>query len=253
MELGLKGKRALVIGGSAGIGFAIAEELGRAGAETVLASRSETKLNEAARLLAKKGVERVGTQIIDLYREDSIRNAIGALLKEGPLDIVINNTGGPAAGKLLKLPLKAWDDGYQTLLRSVLLISQLVIPEMTKRGWGRLLTVTSTSAVEIIPELPISSTFRAGLRAFAKTLAKEVGRQGILVNNLLPGPTRTARLQELETKSPDFFKSMSERSALGRIAEPEEIARVAAFLCSSANSYLTGTDILVDGGATYSV
>src|ERR1700743_885855 len=112
---------------------------------------------------------------------------------------------------------------------------------MREKHWGRILTVTSTSARELIPKLPVSSTFRAGVTAFTKELAKTVGRDGILVNNLLPGPTRTARLQELEHKSPEFYKSMSAESALGRVGEPEEIGRVGAFLCSAANSFITGT------------
>ena len=121
---------------------------------------------------------------------------------------------------------------------------------MQKRKWGRILTVTSTSAREWIPKLPVSGFFRAGLSSYAKSLAKDVGRQGVLINNLLPGPTNTARLEELKKKSPAFFNSMAEETALGRIAEPEEIARVAVFLCSAANTYVTGTDVLVDGGYT---
>ena len=149
--------------------------------------------------------------------------------------------------------MEDWDRGYQSLLRSVILTTKAVLPGMKKKKWGRILTITSTAAREIIPKLPVSATFRAGLSAFAKVLAKDIGRDGILVNNLLPGPTNTTRLSELKKKSPVFFNSMAEETALGRIAEPEEIAKVAVFLCSQANSYITGTDLLVDGGYTKSL
>ncbi len=116
-----------------------------------------------------------------------------------------------------------------------------------------MLTVTSSAAKELIPNLPVSSTFRAGLGAFCKAVSKELGPHGILINNLLPGPTNTERLKELALSSPEFFNSMKTKSALGRIANPEEIARVAAFLCSGANTFITGTDILVDGGYTSAI
>jgi len=244
MDLGLKGKRAIVTGGTSGIGLAIAKALAAEGASVIVASREEPKVCAAAKEVGGEG------KLLDLMNEQSIRRAFGELIETGPIDILVNNVGGPAAGKPTEIALADWDKGYQALVRSVILTTQLVLPGMQERGWGRILTVTSTSAREIIPRLPVSSTFRAGLTAWAKEMAKEVGRSGILVNNLLPGPTRTGRLKELEKKSPKFYESMETESALGRVAEPEEIGRVAAFLCSSANTYLTGTDVLVDGGYT---
>lgn len=251
MDFGLKGKRALVMGASDGLGFAIAEALRGEGANLILASRTLKKLEDAAdRLGASGGSAAVEIHVIDQSRPTELKSAVEGILKHATVDILVNNTGGPAAGDPLALSLEDWDRGYQTLLRSVIQLAQLVVPGMSQRNWGRILTVTSTSAREIIPKLPVSSTFRAGLTGFTKELAKSVGRSGILVNNLLPGPTGTSRLDELKTKSPDFYQSMASRSALGRVGKPEEIGRVAAFLCSNANTFITGTDILADGGFT---
>jgi 3-oxoacyl-[acyl-carrier protein] reductase len=249
MDFGLKEKRAFVSGGSSGIGYAIAQALADEGARVTIAGREEKKLSEAVAKLSAGG-RRVDAVQLDLTDEASTRRGFEKALSTGPVDILINNTGGPGAGPILDIPLSDWDKGYAALVRSVLVSSQLVVPGMRDRRWGRILTITSTSAREIIPRLPVSSTFRAGLTALTKELAKELGRSGILVNNLLPGPIRTARLQELAVKSPQFYHSMETHSALGRVGEPEELGRIAAFLCSAANSYITGTDVLADGGYT---
>jgi len=242
MELGIRGKRALVTGGSSGIGFAIAKELAAEGAQVILASRDEAKLKKAQSEI--KGSEYV---VVDMGSENSIREAWGSV---GQADIILLNGGGPATGLPTGISLENWDKGYQTLIRSVLLLTQLATPGMQKNNWGRLLCLTSTSAREVIPRLPVSSTFRAGLTALTKELARELGKYNILVNNLLPGPVNTERLKHLATDSPAFFEAMAKETARGRIAEPEEIAKVAAFLLSNANTFVTGTDILADGGYT---
>lgn len=247
MDLKLKDKVALVTGGSTGIGFAIATELVKEGASVIIASRNQENIEIAVGKLRSLGGKASGV-VMDLEKEKSIRDAVQGLSQK--IDILINNVGGPQAGKALEIPLEAWDKGYTSLIRSVILLTQLVIPQMKERSWGRILTVTSTSAREIIPALPVSGVFRAGLTSWVKTLSKEVGRSGILVNNILPGPTKTERLAHLAKESPDFYESMAQRSALGRVAEPEELGRVGAFLVSGANTYITGTEILVDGGAT---
>jgi len=244
VELGLKDKRALVLGGTSGIGLAIAKELRAEGAHIIVASRDLNRVKAIASEVAGEGIS------LDLTNEASIRAGLDKVITNGGADIIITNSGGPAAGNPTELSLEDWDRGYMSLLRSLILTTQMLVPGMRHRGWGRILNITSTSAREIIPKLPISSTFRAGLTAWTKEMAKELGRSGILINNLLPGPTNTGRLKELEKKSPVFYRSMSEESALGRIAEPDEIGRVAAFLCSNANTFITGTDILVDGGYT---
>ncbi len=251
MELGLKNRTALITGGSSGIGYAIAELFVEEGANVIIASRDYSRVEAAVKTLKRKNpTVKITGKVLDLSNEKNIRKVITEIQKLGSIDILINNVGGPASGATLDITLEGWDKGYYSLLRSVILLAQLTLPGMKKKKWGRILTITSTSAVELIPKLPVSATFRAGLKAYTKGLAKEVGRMGVLVNNLLPGPTATARLEELKKKSPAFFESMAEETALGRIADPKEIARVAVFLCSAANSYVTGTDVLADGGFT---
>jgi 3-oxoacyl-[acyl-carrier protein] reductase len=251
MDLGLKNKTAFITGGSSGIGYAIAESFVEEGANVIIASRDYSNVESAVKRLKRKNptVKVIGKEL-DLSDEKKIRKVVTDIQKLGTIDILINNVGGPATGTTLDISLEGWDKGYQSLLRSVITLSQLLMPGMKKKKWGRILTITSTSAVELIPKLPVSATFRAGLTAYAKSLAKDVGRSGILVNNLLPGPTGTARLEELKKKSPAFFESMAQETAVGRVAQPQEIARIAVFLCSSANTYVTGTDILADGGYT---
>lgn len=254
MDLQLKDRTALITGGSAGIGFAIAEAFVQEGANVIIASREFENVDRAVKHLRRVNpTVNIDGKAIDLGDAPKIAKSVQMILKKSPIDIVVNNVGGPAAGNTLEIGLEGWDRGYQTLLRSVILLSQLTVPAMAKRKWGRILTVTSTSARELIPKLPVSGVFRAGLTSFAKSLAKDVGRDGVLVNNLLPGPTNTARLKDLKKKSPAFFESMATETAVGRIAEPDEIARIAVFLCSGANSYITGTDVLADGGYTKSL
>lgn len=250
MDLGMTGKRALVTGSTSGIGFAIAKCLLAEGAEVIVSSRNSDHVENAIRTLKTESKSDVQGFIMDMQDEESIRNGIKKVLSTGSLSILVINSGGPIKGDVTDIPLEEWDRGYRLLVRSVLISTQLVLPQMKSQRWGRILNVTSTSARETIPGLPVSSTFRAGLTALTKELAKSVGRQGILINNLLPGPTRTARLEELKEKSPKLIENMLEQSGCGRLAEPEELGRVAAFLCSNANTYISGTDIVVDGAYT---
>ena len=251
MNLELQNKTALVTGGSQGIGLGIATSLVAEGATVIIASRTKANISQAIdRIKSKLPDAKVFGQQLVVGDEENTRQAIGELQKVHDIDILINNVGGPPAGKVSELSLSDWDKGYQSLLRSVILLNELILPKMKEKGWGRVLNVTSTAAREWIPGLPVSATFRSGLRAWTKGLAKEVGRSGILVNNLLPGLIKTQRLEELAEKSPDFFRSIETETGVGRIGEPEELGRVAAFLCSNANTYITGTDILVDGGFT---
>jgi 3-oxoacyl-[acyl-carrier protein] reductase len=257
MELKLSGKRAWVLGGTAGIGLAVAEELLQEGAAVVVSSRDRKNVAATVeQLVPQWGEDRVSGVVVDTESEDSLREAFLVASKAGPIQILLNNTGGPATGAPLSVSLEDWDRGYRTLLRSVITTAQLAVPAMRERGWGRILTVTSTSARETIPGLPVSAVFRTALTAWAKELAKEVGQYGILVNNLLPGPTATARMAALAqahgAAAAASVERLQKETALRRAASPDEIARVAAFLLSDANGYVTGTDVLVDGGATRS-
>lgn len=249
MDLGLKGKLALVNGGSTGIGLGIATVLANEGADILIASRNEKNLSAAKAQLEKFGTQIFTTQV-DLLKEDSIRQMISQVPGGRSVDILINNVGGPTAGLVTDITLEQWDEGYHKLLRSVFVLSQLVLPSMRQNKWGRILTLTSTSARELIPRLPVSSTYRAGLTAWTKEMAKALGKDGILVNNLLPGPINTARIEELKVKSPEFYSTMTSKIAIGRLGEVKEVGNVAAFLCSEANTFVTGIDMIVDGGFT---
>ena len=180
MDLEIKGKTALVMGGTSGIGFSIAELFVQEGMNVIIVGRDFARLE-----LASKHLKRVNPAVkvqikqMDLLDEKKIRKGMTEILAKNALYVVINNVGGPAAGATLEVTLADWDRGYQSLLRSVILVSQLVVPGMAKRKWGRILTITSTSAREMMPRLPISAVFRAGLTAFAKNLAKDHGRSGI--------------------------------------------------------------------------
>jgi len=251
MDLGIKDKHALVCGGSSGIGFAIAETLVREGANVTISSRDYDRLHMATNHLKRIDPTRqIEMKQMDLNHEGKTQKAIEEVLAHGPIDILVNNVGGPKSGRISELGLEDWDRGYTTLIRSVLILSKACIPPMEKRGWGRILNLSSTTAFEIIPSLPISGVFRAGLVSLVKSLSKEVGKSGVLVNNLLPGPTATDRLKELDEKNPNMTHQMKAESALGRFARPEEIAKIATFLISDANGYITGASVLADGGYT---
>ena len=249
MDLGLKGKLALVNGGSTGIGFGISTVLAQEGADVLIASRSEENLARAKSELEKHGTK-IYTASIDLLKENDIYHMMSNLPDGRHPDILVNNVGGPAAGLVTDITLEQWDEGYNKLLRSVILMTQLALPHMREQKWGRVLTLTSTSAKELIPRLPVSSTFRAGISAWTKEMSKALGKENVLVNNILPGPINTARIEELKHKSPEFYATMTSKIALGRLGEVEEVGRVAAFLCSQANTFVTGVDMVVDGGFT---
>lgn len=241
MDLKLGKKKAFITGGSQGIGLSIATQLAQENCSVTIASRSEKNL-----AAARAQNPDLATLCLDIADEDQIRKA----LKGSDFDILVVNSGGPQAGFMRSLSLSDWDKSYRLLLRSLIVLTELVMPTMALRKWGRVLTITSTSALQIIGNLPMSGTFRAGLSAWVKHAAKEYGREGVLLNNLLPGPTNTSRLNHLKEVSPATVEAMKKESAVGRFAEPDEIARVAVFLLSGANTYVTGTDVLVDGGFT---
>lgn len=250
MDLGLRNRSALVLGGSSGIGYAIAEQLLREGASVTIVSRTEAKLKAAIEKLATAtGNNHVHFRVADVLHEKSLSEMWSSLGAKTP-DILVHNSGGPATGLASEISLEKWDEGYRLLLRSCVQLSQLALPAMKSREWGRILVVTSTTSRELIPNLPVSGVYRAGLSAWVKSFAREVGKWNVLANNLLPGPTNTERLSHLKTDAPKFFESMKEETALKRLAEADEIGRVGAFLVSQANTYITGTDILADGGYT---
>lgn len=247
MELGLKGKVALVTGASEGIGRAIAEALVAEGASVVINARGEERLEEAARELATGGgtVRGVAADLSKAAELSALLRAVRDV--EGEPDVLVANAGGPPKGLPSTLSEEQWQAAYELTLMSFVRLVESTLPAMRRKGWGRILAVTSLSVREPIADLTLSNAMRSGLTAYAKTLATEVAADGVTVNCIAPGYTATERLNEL-------FRDEREKEALvatipsRRLARPEEIASAAAFLASERASYITGQTLLVDGG-----
>lgn len=245
MDLGLKGKRALVLGSSAGIGKAIAGKLVREGAKVALCSRNRERLL-AAQIETGASYVVVG----DLSKPQSGRRVVEAAAGQlGGLDILITNTGGPPGGTFERISPETWDKAYQNLFRSAVDSIQAAIPLMKAGKWGRVVLLTSIAAKEPVPNLIVSSALRAGILGLTNALSKELAADGITVNSVLPGYTRTERLLELGLDLTTLERQIPAR----RLAQPEELGSLVAFLCSEDAGYITGQAIACDGGALHGV
>ena len=262
MNLNLKGKTALVCGGSQGLGFATAKELALLGASVILASRTESKLQEGVRLLDISEGQQHQYLVIDLALPTQTKNTLlGYLTKNSPIHILINNSGGPSAGPLLNTEFEDLEKAFSSHVISSHIITQILLPGMLNAGYGRIVNILSTSVKQPINGLGISNTIRAAMANWAKTLANEIGHSGITVNNILPGFTNTDRLNYLFIKQAadqgvtkeEIEKNVINSIPAKRIGSPEEFAAVAAFLCTPAASYINGVNIPVDGGRTGSL
>ena len=257
MDLGLKDKVALIAAGSRGLGRAVAEELAAEGASLVLCAREPRTLAETAATIADNSGAHVLAVPADVTSVDDIRRVVDAGNERfGRIDILVTNAGGPPAGTFDQLTREQWEEAIRLTLFSAIELARQVLPGMKERSWGRILNITSIAVKQPIENLMLSNSLRAGLTGFARTLANEVAAEGITVNNILPGYTRTERLQDLaEMMAEKEGISVSEFSAkwekeipMGRLGEPREFAALAAFLVSERASYITGTSIQVDGG-----
>jgi 3-oxoacyl-[acyl-carrier protein] reductase len=257
MDLGLKNKVALVAAGSRGLGRAVAEELAAEGASLVLCARDTRTLDETAAAIANKHNAHVLALPADVTSTHDIKRVVEAGLERfGHMDILVTNAGGPPAGRFEQLTREQWDDAIRLTLLSAIELTRQVLPGMKERRWGRILNITSIAVKQPVENLLLSNSLRAGLTGFARTLANEVAADGITVNNILPGYTRTERLDELAEMmaekqgiSANEFRGRWEREIpMGRLGEPREFAALAAFLVSERASYITGTSIQVDGG-----
>jgi 3-oxoacyl-[acyl-carrier protein] reductase len=262
MDLGLKGKVALVAAASQGLGRAVAEELAAEGASLILCARGRQTLDEACDSIREiSGVDVLGVAGDLTKYEDIERIVREGIDRFGRIDILVTNVGGPPAGQFESLDRSAWNDAVQLLLISVLDLTRLVLPGMKERQWGRILNITSIAAKQPVENLILSNSLRAGITGFAKTLANEVAADGITVNNIMPGYTRTERVEQLaealaqkEGTTPDTIRARWEAEIpIGRLAEPREFAALAAFMVSERASYITGSSIAVDGGWIRSV
>jgi 3-oxoacyl-[acyl-carrier protein] reductase len=258
----LEGRRALVCGSSQGIGRAIALHFADQGAEVVFLARSEAELQRLCRQLGATQRQRHAYVVADLGDPDRLHRLLEERLPDLlPIQILVNNTGGPPGGLLYEAAphdfIKAFS---QHLLASHILVQSL-LPGMKSESFGRIINVLSTSVKQPIPGLGVSNTVRGSMASWAKTLARELGRFGITVNNILPGATETARLASIieaeasRSHEPieEVVEHMKNAIPLGRFAKPEEIAYAAGFLASDEAAYITGVNLPVDGGRTMSL
>lgn len=257
MDLGLKDKVALVAAGSRGLGRAVAEELAAEGAALLLCARDAQTLTETASAIAESFNAHVLAVPADVTNSADITRVVEAGIDRfGRIDILVTNAGGPPAGRFEQLTREQWDNAIKLTLLSAVELTRQVLPGMKERRWGRIINITSIAVKQPVENLLLSNSLRAGLTGFARTLANEVAADGITVNNVLPGYTRTERLEELAEMmaekqgiSPSEFRGKWEKEIpMGRLGEPREFAAAVAFLASERASYITGTSIQVDGG-----
>lgn len=261
MEFGLAGKVALVAASSRGLGRAVAEELAQEGAQLVLCARGADELAKTAAALRERGAQ-VEALAIDLSEAADVeRLAAAALQRFGRIDVLVTNTGGPPSGPFESHDIETWRSAVRVNLESVIFLIRTVLPGMKQRGWGRIVNVTSIAVKQPVDGLILSNSVRAAVTGLARTLANEVARYGITVNNVLPGYTRTERLTDLSAAIARR-EGISEAQAqarwiseipMGRLGEPREFAAMVAFLCSERASFITGASITVDGGWTKSL
>ncbi|HKU75680.1 MAG TPA: SDR family oxidoreductase [Pyrinomonadaceae bacterium] len=257
MDLGLKNKVALVAAGSRGLGRAVAEELAAEGASLLLCARDAQTLAETAAAIAESSGAHVLAVPADVTVIDDIKRLVEAGVERfGQIDILVTNAGGPPAGTFDKLTREQWDEAIKLTLLSAVELARQVLPGMKKRRWGRIINITSIAVKQPVDGLLLSNSLRAGLTGFARTLANEVAPDGITVNNVLPGYTRTERLEHLVEfmaekqgiSVEDFRGTWEKEIPMGRLGDPRELAATIAFLASERASYITGTSIQVDGG-----
>lgn len=236
-------------GASAGIGEAVALSLAAEGVSLAVAARRREKLEDVARRAKSAGATDARAFDVDLTDASSIAALLGEVTEAfGPVDILVLNGGGPKPGTFTKMELADWDAGYQGVLRSMLELTNAVLPSMTAREWGRIVALTSSSVRQPIPTLTLSNAFRTALVAALKTLSMEVARFGITVNAIATGRVLTDRLRQLYPDESAMRAAAQADVPIGRVATPDEFAPLVTFLCSEAARYVTGQTIAIDGG-----
>lgn len=258
MNLSLKEKCAVICGSTQGIGLAIAKELALSGADCILMARNETSLQKAIALLDFSQKQKHEYAIADFSSNEQVRAAIEKIIQYKTIHILINNTGGPAPGAIIEATAESFINAFQQHIINNQLLVQAVLPGMKEAGYGRIINIISTSVKIPIANLGVSNTIRAGTAAWAKTLSLETAQNGITVNNILPGYTKTQRLDSLiranaaaqNITKEELAAKMQLQIPARRFGKAEEVAAVAAFLASPAASYVNGTSIPVDGGST---
>jgi 3-oxoacyl-[acyl-carrier protein] reductase len=245
MDLGISGKVALVTGASQGIGFGIAKELAQEGARVAVSSRTREKIEAAA---GEIGARAYVHDTLDL---DSAPDLIAAVERDlGPIEILVTNTGGPPGGDPLEFTREQWEAAHRELVVAPIEMIELAVPGMRERGFGRIVSVSSSAAREPIPTLLMSNSHRPGLLGAFKTLAGKLAGDGITLNTILPGRIATDRISHLHGSIEKAQEVARQEIPAKRLGTAEEIAAAAAFLCSERAGYITGVALLVDGGLT---
>jgi 3-oxoacyl-[acyl-carrier protein] reductase len=262
MDLELKDRVAVVGGASKGLGRACAEVLAEEGAKIAMCSRTKDDLERAAREIGEKTGSEILTVAGDLDRPETIRHLVASTVERfGRLDILVHNSGGLPLARAASATEEQWTIAVERSLFFFARMSREALPHLRRHGAGRIINILASTVYQPIPNLALSGATRMGVVAWAKSLADEVGRDGVLVNNVCPGSILsermlsnvTARAKELGISVDDALAQRAAETAVGRVGEPRELASLVAFLASARSSYITGTTILVDGGLVRSV
>ncbi len=256
MDLELAGKRALVLGASRGLGKAIAQSLASEGATVFAAARSVDKISDWV-----TDHETVHPIALDLAKIEDVDALAARLLEDGGVDIVVNNSGGPPPGSAQAADRGAWISHFEAMAANLFHLNSRLLPAMQQRGWGRIISITSSGVEQPIPNLALSNGIRSAVVGWSKSLANEVAGDGITVNVVMPGRIHTERVDELDaaaakrTDTDVAEVSAKSRAAIpaGRYGKPQEFADVVTFLASARAGYVTGSKIRIDGGAIKSV
>lgn len=253
MNLGLKNKTALVLGASKGLGKACAKALASEGAQVVIGSRNEKVLKETSLDLEKETGGQILAVPTDVTIPKELENIVDRTVKKfGKIDILINNAGGPPAGKFESFGDTEWQSAFEMNLLSAIRATRLVIPHMRRTGSGRIINLTSVAVKQPMDNLILSNSIRAGVVGMAKTLSQELAPFKITVNNICTGLFLTQRIKDLY-KDEEKMKEVIKEVPMGRLGDPAELAALVAFLASEKASYITGTSIQIDGGLNRSL
>jgi 3-oxoacyl-[acyl-carrier protein] reductase len=257
MDLKLAGKTALVLGGSKGLGRGVADALAGEGVAVAVVSRGKEGVDKAVTEITARGGRAIGLTGDTSDWASIERVANGARDQLGPIDILLNNTGGPPPSRIIGTAPELWEAQFKSMVLVFFRLTDMLLPEMRARKWGRVINIESESVVQPIPQIAISNTLRGAMVGWAKTLAGEVARDGVTVNTLLPGAFATDRVLSVQraqgVTQAETIERIARNIPVGRMGTPEEFGAMAAFIASPLAGYITGSMIRLDGGSIRSI